>query len=245
MVSAHKNAARPRRPRAAAPSPLTEAQLDEVRRAVLAMSGTGARSVSKHGIVVYLDKELTLPQPSSRVRPVPIPAQEGAPSAATTRPEGNTSTSKQRRSRRRLQERLEQRAAAQVPKRPTPPQGGGIGPAADIAAEATSGRAVAESSMPPSPAATSSSVPMFNVPAMTQHRTTDRHSSLLDVGRRRRVRGRRWPRSQPRGPPRQVRHYFLRQRGRLGRPLARCLSVAARRRNTCRRCDEGLPDKGR
>ena len=64
--------------------------------------------------------------------------------------------------------RLEQRAAAQVPKRPTPPQGGGIGPAADIAAEATSGRAVAESSMPPSPAATSSSVPMFDVPAMTQ-----------------------------------------------------------------------------
>ena len=168
MVAAHKDAARPRRPRAAAPPPLTEAQLDEVRRAVLAMSGTGARSVSRHGIVVYLGKELTLPQPGSRVRPVPISAQEGAPSAATTRPEGDTSTSKQRRSRRRLQERLEQRAAAQVPKRPTPPQGGGIGPAADIAAEATSGRAVAESSMPPSPAATSSSVPMFDVPAMTQ-----------------------------------------------------------------------------
>ena len=34
MVSAHKDAARPRRPRAAAPLPLTEAQLDEVRRAV-------------------------------------------------------------------------------------------------------------------------------------------------------------------------------------------------------------------
>ena len=152
MVAAHKDAARPRRPRAAAPPPLTEAQLDEVRRAVLAMSGTGARSVSKHGIVVYLDKELTLPQPSSRVRPVPISAQEGAPSAATARPDGDSSTSKQRRSRRRLQERLEQRAAAQVPKRPTPPQGGGIGPAADVAAEATSGRAVAESSMPPSPA---------------------------------------------------------------------------------------------
>jgi len=168
MVSAHKNAARPRRPRAAAPSPLTEAQLDEVRRAVLAMSGTGARSVSKHGIVVYLDKELTLPQPSSRVRPVPIPAQEGAPSAATTRPEDDTSTSKQRRSRRRLQERLEQRAAAQVPKRPTPPQGGGIGPAAEVAAEARSGRALAESSMPPSTAATSPSVPVFDVPVMPQ-----------------------------------------------------------------------------
>ena len=105
MVAAHKDAARPRRPRAAAPLPLTEAQLDEVRRAVLAMSGTGARSVSRHGIVVYLGKELTLPQPGSRVRPVPISAQEGAPSAATTRPESDTSTSKQRRSRRRLQER--------------------------------------------------------------------------------------------------------------------------------------------
>ena len=79
-------------------------------------------------------------------------AQEGAPSAATARPDGDSSTSKQRRSRRRLQERLEQRAAAQVPKRPTPPQGGGIGPAAEVAAEATSGRAVAESSMPPNPA---------------------------------------------------------------------------------------------
>ena len=147
MVSAHKDAVRPRRPRAAAPLPLTEAQLDEVRRVVLAMSGTGARSVSRHGIVVYLGKELTLPQPGSRVRPVPISAQEGAPSAATTRPEGDTSTSKQRRSRRRLQERLEQRAAAQVPKRSTQPLGGGIGRAVEVAAEATSGRAVAESSM--------------------------------------------------------------------------------------------------
>ena len=168
MVAAHKDAARPRRPRAAAPPPLTEAQLDEVRRAVLAMSGTGARSVSKHGIVVYLDKELTLPQPSFRVRPVPISAQEGAPSAATARPDGDSSTSKQRRSRRRLQERLEQRAAAQVPKRSTQPLGGGIGRAVEVAAEATSGRAVAESSMPPSPAATSSCVPAFEVPAISQ-----------------------------------------------------------------------------
>ena len=31
---------------------------------VQALSGTGARSLSKHGIVVYLDKELPLPQPS-------------------------------------------------------------------------------------------------------------------------------------------------------------------------------------
>ena len=133
-MAARKDAARPRRPRAAAPRPLTEAQLDEVRRAVLAMSGTGARSLSKHGIVVYFDKELTLPKPSCQVRPVPMPAQEGAPSAAATRPDGVPSTSRQRRSWRRLQERLEQRAAAQVQERPTPPPAGDDGLAAMRAA---------------------------------------------------------------------------------------------------------------
>ena len=202
MAPAHKDAARPRRPRAAAPLPLTEAQLDEVRRVVLAMSGTGARSVSRHGIVVYLGKELTLPQPGSRVRPVPISAQEGAPSAATTRPEGDTSTSKQRRSRRRLQERLEQRAAAQVPKRSTQPLGGGIGRAVEVAAEATSGRAVAESSIPPNPAASPLRLRASRrsrCPRCRRHRATDRHSGLLGAGRRRRFRGRRWPRRPARG----------------------------------------------
>ena len=167
-MAARKDAARPRRPRAAAPVPLTEAQLDEVRRAVLALSGTGARSLSKHGIVVYLDKELPLPQPSCRVPPAPIPAQEGAPNAATTRPDGVPGTSRQRRSRRRLQERLERREAAQVQERSAQPRGGGNGPACEVAAEATGGRAVAEAQLPPSPAATSPSAPVFVVPAMPQ-----------------------------------------------------------------------------
>ena len=121
------------------------------------MSGTGARSVSKHGIVVYLDKEPPLPQPSCRVPPAPIPAQEGAPNAATTRPDGVPGTSRQRRSRCRLQERLERRAAAQVQERSTQLRGGGNGPAAEAAAEATGGRAVAEAQLPPNPAATSPS----------------------------------------------------------------------------------------
>ena len=72
-----------------------------------------------------------------------------------------------------------------------------------------------------------------------RHRMTDRLSSLLDVGRRRRVRGRRWPRSHPRGPPREDLHYFLQLRDRLGKLLARRLNVAARRRNRCKRRDEG------
>ena len=133
-MAARKDAARPRRPRAAAPRPLTEAQLDEVRRAVLALSGTGARSLSKHGIVVYFDNGLTLPKPSCQSRAVPTPALEGAPNAATTRLDGVPSTSRQRRSRRRLQERIEQRAAAHVQERPTPPPAGDDGLAAMRAA---------------------------------------------------------------------------------------------------------------
>ena len=242
MVAAHKDAARPRRPRAAAPPPLTEAQLDEVRRAVLAMSGTGARSVSKHGIVVYLDKELTLPQPSFRVRPVPISAQEGAPSAATARPDGDSSTSKQRRSRRRLQERLEQRAAAQVPKRPTPPQGGGIGPGGQLLRSQLRLRAGA-----PWPRARCRRAPPLRLrasrprrsrcPRFRRHRATDRHSGLLGVGRRRRFRGRRWPRRPARGQTRVGLHFSLRRRGRLGMLLVRRLIPAARRRGRCRRRD--------
>ena len=54
----------------------------DVRRAVQSVRGAGARSVKVHGIVVYLDKELTLPKPNSQARPAPTPAPEGALSAA-------------------------------------------------------------------------------------------------------------------------------------------------------------------
>ena len=110
-MAARKDAARPRRPRAAAPRPLTESQLMDVRRAVQSVRGAGARSVKVHGIVVYLDKELTLPKPNSQTRLAPSPAPESASSAAAMRLDDAPTTSKQRRSRRRLQQRIEQRAA--------------------------------------------------------------------------------------------------------------------------------------
>jgi hypothetical protein len=97
----------------------------DVRRAVQSVRGAGARSVKVHGIVVYLDKELTLPKPNSQTRLAPTPAPESASSAAAMRLDDAPTTSKQRRSRRRLQQRIEQRAAAQVQERPTQP------PAAD------------------------------------------------------------------------------------------------------------------
>jgi len=241
-MAARKDAARPRRPRAAAPVPLTEAQLDEVRRAVLALSGTGARSLSKHGIVVYLDKELPLPQPSCRVPPAPIPAQEGAPNAATTRPDGVPGTSRQRRSRCRLQERLERREAAQVQERSAQPRGGGNGPAGEVAAEATG---VLQAGAPwPRPSCRRAPPPRPRAPRCSwclrccRCRTAGRHSSLLDVGRWRRVRGRRWPRSPLRGRPREGLHCSLQLCGRLGKLLARRRNVAARRRGRCRRRDE-------
>ena len=59
-MAPRKDAVRAQRPRAAAPRPLTEHQLAEVRRAVLALNGSGGHSVKVHGLVVYFDKELTL-----------------------------------------------------------------------------------------------------------------------------------------------------------------------------------------
>ena len=102
-MAARSDAVRPRRPRAAGPRPLTEHQFAEVRRAVLELSGSGARSVKLHGLVVYLDKELTLREanPSTRSAPTTAPQSEGA--ARAQRPDEDV-TSRQRRSRRRLEE---------------------------------------------------------------------------------------------------------------------------------------------
>ena len=53
-MAPHKDAVRARRPRAAAGlRPLTEHQLADVRRAVLSLRGSGARSVKVHGLVVW------------------------------------------------------------------------------------------------------------------------------------------------------------------------------------------------
>ena len=84
------------------------------RRAVLELSGSGARSVKLHGLVVYLDKELTLRKanPSTVSAPTKAPQSEGA--ARAQRPVEDL-TSRQRRSRRRLEERIAQRAEQRQP----------------------------------------------------------------------------------------------------------------------------------
>ena len=127
-MDARSDAVRPRRPRAAEPRPLTERQFAEVRRAVLELSGSGARSVKLHGLVVYLDKELTLREanPSTRSAPTTAPQSEGA--ARAQKPDEDL-TSRQRRSRRRLEERIAERQKLRQPQ----PRGGDE-PAATFAA---------------------------------------------------------------------------------------------------------------
>ena len=118
-MAARSDAVRPRRHRAAGPRPLTEHQLAEVRRAVCALSGSGARSVKMHGLVVYLDKELTQPQVNPFARSAPATAQQPAGAATTQRPQDGL-TSRQRRSRRRLEERI---ALREKERQPQPPGG--------------------------------------------------------------------------------------------------------------------------
>ena len=118
-MAARSDAVRPRRHRAAGPRPLTEHQLAEVRRAVCALSGSGARSVKVHGLVVYLDKELTLSQANPFTRSAPMPASQTDGAARTQRPDEEL-TSRQRRSRRRLEERIAQRKQERQPQ----PRGG-------------------------------------------------------------------------------------------------------------------------
>ena len=143
-MAVRSDAVRPRRQRAAGPRPLTEHQLSAVRRAVLALSGSGARSVKIYGLVVYLDKELTQPQVNSCASPAPMPAQQLDGAARPQRPEGGL-TSRQRRSRRRLEERIAQREQERQPQ----PKGGGERAATDAATGRVQG---APAGLPPTPA---------------------------------------------------------------------------------------------
>ena len=144
-MAPHKDAVRARRPRAAAGlRPLTEHQLADVRRAVLSLRGSGARSVKVHGMVVYLDKELTLPQVNSFTSTAPMAAQQSDGAARPQRPAGGL-TSRQRRSRRRLEERIAQREQERQPQ----PKGGGERAATDAATGRVQG---APAGLPPKPA---------------------------------------------------------------------------------------------
>ena len=160
-MAPHKDAARARRPRAAAGlRPLTEHQLADVRRAVLSLRGSGARSVKVHGMVVYLDKELTLPQVNSFTSTAPMAAQQSDGAARPQRPAGGL-TSRQRRSRRRLEERIAQRAEERQPQ-----PNGGDERAATIAATGRMQGAPAGS--PPKPAGPAPSISSKGPPVQTR-----------------------------------------------------------------------------
>lgn len=151
-MAARSDAVRPRRRRAAGPRPLAEHQLAEVRRAVLALSGSGARSVKMNGLVVYLDKELTQPQVNPLTRSAPTPASQIDGAARTQRPEEQL-TSRQRRSRRRLEERIAEREK----ERPPQPRGGDERAATLAATGRVQGAPGGSSPRPAGPAPTTTS----------------------------------------------------------------------------------------
>ena len=75
---------------------------------MLALSSSGGRSVKMHGMVVYLDKELPLQEANPLAQSAPKTAQQPDGAARTQRPDDGL-TSRQRRSRCRLEERIAQR----------------------------------------------------------------------------------------------------------------------------------------
>ena len=102
-----RKAAKPRHSRPVVNPPLTESMLADVRQAVIAVRGVGARSVRVHGVTVLLDmrSEAQHATPESKTT-------QGQPSggAAKTRKRDDELKSKQRRSRRRLEARVKMRA---------------------------------------------------------------------------------------------------------------------------------------
>jgi len=116
-----------RRPRVATCAPLTEQQLADVRRAVDNLSGSAARSVKCHGLVVYLDKNVAAAQIHK------FGAQLPPGGAAKSRKPDNELNARERRSRRRLDKRIALNAA-KMQERPPMPHGGEIGLAATHAA---------------------------------------------------------------------------------------------------------------
>ena len=239
-MAARKDAARPRRPRAAAPVPLTEAQLDEVRRAVLALSGTGARSLSKlqarHLCTRTRSYRCRSPAAECLLRRYRrrkarrMPRRRGPTACLAHRGSAEAgAASRSAWSGEKLhrcksgQLNREEAATGQLARSQLRLQAGAPWP-----------RPSCRRAPPPRPRAPRCSWCL----RCRRCRTAGLHSSLLDVGRRRRVRGRWWPRSPLRGRPREGLHCSLQLCGRLGKLLARRRNVAARRRGRCRRRDE-------
>ena len=106
---ASKCSAKSRRCSSAAPGkPLTESQLAEVRRAVDALTGSGARSVKVHGLIVYLDKGGAA-RPAAKPQPMGPAGAQLSDGAAMPRKRDDELNARQRRSRRRLDERVARR----------------------------------------------------------------------------------------------------------------------------------------
>ena len=128
-MAAKKSAATRRRSSTAATEPLTESQLADVRRAVDSVSGSGARSVKVHGIIVYLDMGQREPNVVGQPRPM-MPAKEQPTPAAKPRRADDELNSSQRRSRRRLEKRIAERRQQSQGKAPAQAQGDDSGLAA-------------------------------------------------------------------------------------------------------------------
>jgi len=107
---AKKNAATSRRSSSSRAGPLTEWQLADVRSAVDRVRGSGALSVKVHGVIVFLDKKESVP--CQLPTPPPMTPAADSDGAATTRKPDELLTSRQRRSRRRLEARIALNAAA-------------------------------------------------------------------------------------------------------------------------------------
>ena len=145
--------------------PLTETQLVDVRRAVDRVRGLGVRSIKVHGVLVFLEtKERSsgkLPTPPSRA-----PTAGDGEGAATTRTPDADLSSKQRRSRQRLEKHIAENAARAV-QRPPQPQAGreqAMTPGARL-------RAFASKALPSPPAptpATPSKSPQAPAPTTTR-----------------------------------------------------------------------------
>ena len=163
MVS--KGAARSRRSSAARTKPLTEAQLAEVRQLALSMSGA-ARSVKLHGVIVYLDKR-SVQQPADLSRGDHAARAQASDGAVQSQKRDDGLNARQRRSRRRLEERIATRAAERCDLHKRPPQskeeGAPVAKAATFAQAMRSGRPPSNPSRPaPS---TASKAPPAKTPA--------------------------------------------------------------------------------
>ena len=103
-------------------APLTERQLADVRAAVDRVRGSGALSVKVHGVIVFLGKQECAPR--KLPKPPPMTPAAGSDGAATTRKPDELLSSRQRRSRRRLEAHVALNAAATQLKRTPHPRAG-------------------------------------------------------------------------------------------------------------------------